>query len=197
MFLEPRQESQSASGQGTGWVEVICGSMFSGKTEELLRRLNRARIAHMRVELFKPAFDNRYHETAVVSHSRQSWPGRAVSTSLEILDMVDYCEVVGIDEAQFFDENLPGVCNELANLGKRVVVAGLDMDFAGKAFGPMPQLLAIAEYATKVHAICVQCGATAAYSYRLSANQDQRLLGETDSYEARCRKCYLAGNRKR
>lgn len=195
MFVEPRQIGGHGSAQGTGWIEVVCGSMFSGKTEELLRRLNRAKIAHMRVELFKPSFDTRYHDSEVVSHNRQSWPGKAVETSLEILDRVDYCEVVGIDEAQFFDDNLPDVCNQLASVGKRVVVAGLDMDFAGKPFGPMPQLLAMAEFVTKVHAICMQCGATASYSYRLSASQEQKLLGETDFYEARCRRCYLQGHK--
>ena len=192
MFLEP---TNGRNGSQIGWVEVICGSMFSGKTEELIRRLNRARIAHLRVELFKPAFDTRYSETEVVSHDRRAMLGRVVENSRQILDMVNYCEVVGIDEAQFFDAELPDVCSQLAAMGRRVVVAGLDMDFAGKPFGPMPALLAEAEFVTKVHAICMQCGATASYSYRLSASQEQKLLGETDNYEARCRRCYLQGKR--
>ena len=193
MFLEPSQNS----GPGTGWLEVVCGSMFSGKTEELLRRLRRAQIAHQRVELFKPAFDQRYHATDVVSHNKQSWASHVVESSADILTGASNCEVVGIDEAQFFDEELPAVCRELANLGKRVVVAGLDMDSNGAPFGPMPALMAEAEFVTKVNAICMQCGATAAYSYRLVNKGDQKMLGATDSYEARCRRCFLNGMRAR
>lgn len=171
--------------------------MFSGKTEELLRRLRRAQIAHQRVELFKPAFDSRYHATDVVSHNRQSRGGRAVAAATDILAAATNCEVVGIDEAQFFDEDLPEVVRELANSGKRVVIAGLDMDSEGRPFGPMPLLMAEAEFLTKVNAICMQCGATAAYSYRTSAEEGQKVLGEADKYEARCRKCFLAGMRSR
>ena len=192
MFLEPRANA-GGKGKATGWVEVICGSMFSGKTEELIRRLHRARIAHMRVALFKPTFDTRYSASDVVSHKQSSMAAIAVQSSQDILDRVDSAEVIGIDEAQFFDAELPEVCNLLANMGKRVVVAGLDMDFAGKPFGPMPALLAIAEYVTKVNAICMQCGATASYSYRLIPSLEQNMLGQTESYEARCRTCYMKG----
>jgi len=195
MFLEPRHVGFGTAGPGTGWIEVICGSMFSGKTEELLRRLRRAQIAHQRVELFKPAFDNRYSATDVVSHNRQSWAGRPVEASFDILSAATNCEVIGIDEAQFFDENLPEVCRELANLGKRVIIAGLDMDSNGEPFGTMPILMATAEFVTKVNAICMQCGATAAYSFRLVASTEQKFLGETDHYEARCRRCFVNGMR--
>jgi thymidine kinase len=147
----------------------------------------------MRVALFKPTFDTRYSSTDVVSHKQSSMAAIAVQSSQEILDRVDSAEVIGIDEAQFFDAELPEICNQLANIGKRVVVAGLDMDFAGKPFGPMPALLAIAEYVTKVNAICMQCGATASYSYRLVPSQEQHMLGQTESYEARCRSCYQKG----
>ena len=165
--------------------------MFSGKTEELIRRLNRAKIARQKVEIFKPALDTRYHDENIVSHSAVSIRSTPVQTAEEILLFAGDSEVIGIDEAQFFDSNLVEVCNKLANSGKRVIVAGLDMDFAGVPFGAIPQLMAIAEYVTKVHAICVVCGDIAQYSYRKVASQDKILLGETDSYEARCRKCYL------
>ena len=172
-----------------GWVEVICGSMFSGKTEELIRKLNRAKIAKQRVEIFKPAIDTRYHEVDIVSHNANSIRSTPVQSAQEILLLSGDSQVIGIDEAQFFDEGLVEVCNKLAETGKRVIVAGLDMDFQGKPFGPMPHLMAIAEYVTKVHAICVVCGQLASFSYRKTKNSSQVMLGETESYEARCRKC--------
>jgi len=173
-----------------GSIEVICGSMFSGKTEELIRRLRRAQIARLKVEIFKPRTDNRFHETDVVSHDANSIPSTPVDNSSAILLLGSDVQVVGIDEAQFFDEELPNVCNILANRGVRVIVAGLDMDFKGKPFGPMPALMAIAESVTKVHAVCVKCGNPALYSYRLVSNADTVLLGEKESYEPRCRVCY-------
>jgi len=173
-----------------GSIEVICGSMFSGKTEELIRRLRRAQIARLKVEIFKPRTDNRFHETDVVSHDANSIPSTPVDNSSAILLLGSDVQVVGIDEAQFFDEELPNVCNMLANRGVRVIVAGLDMDFKGKPFGPMPALMAIAESVTKVHAVCVKCGNPALYSYRLVSNADTVLLGEKESYEPRCRVCY-------
>jgi thymidine kinase len=175
-----------------GSIEVICGSMFSGKTEELIRRLRRAQIAKLNVEIFKPKTDVRYDETAVVSHDLNSIQSTPVANSASILLLGSNTEVVGIDEAQFFDEGLPEVCNKLANRGIRVVVAGLDMDFLGKPFGPMPALMSIAELVTKVHAVCVQCGAPATYSYRTVANESKILLGEKESYEPLCRICYNA-----
>jgi thymidine kinase len=173
-----------------GSIEVICGSMFSGKTEELIRRLRRAQIARLKVEIFKPRTDNRFHESDVVSHDANSIPSTPVDTSSAILLLGSDIQVVGIDEAQFFDEELPNVCNILANRGVRVIVAGLDMNFKGKPFGPMPALMAIAESVTKVHAVCVKCGNPAVYSYRLVSNSDTVLLGEKESYEPRCRVCY-------
>ncbi|MFD2522197.1 thymidine kinase [Emticicia soli] len=188
MFIEPKR----GRGQGhkTGWVEVICGSMFSGKTEELIRRLNRAKIARQKVEIFKPAIDVRYHEANIVSHNQTAIRSTPVNTSEEILLITSDCEVVGLDEAQFFDEGIVEIVNKLAEQGKRVIIAGLDMDSSGVPFGPMPNLMAIAEYVTKVHAICVVCGDIAHYSYRKVADEQQVLLGEADSYEARCRRCY-------
>jgi thymidine kinase len=188
-FVEPRYYPH----QRKGWIEVICGSMFSGKTEELIRRLNRAKIAHQKVEIFKPAIDNRYHETDVVSHNENSIPSTPVNSSLNILLMVNNATVVGIDEAQFFDDELLYVCEKLAAKGIRVIVAGLDMDYTGKPFGPMPNLMSVAEYVTKLHAICVRCGDLANYSYRITTNNNQVLLGEKDSYEARCRSCFNEG----
>ncbi|PKP49247.1 MAG: thymidine kinase [Bacteroidetes bacterium HGW-Bacteroidetes-11] len=173
-----------------GWIEIICGSMFSGKTEELIRRLTRARIARQRVEIFKPAIDTRYDETNVVSHNENAIPSTPVQASAQILLYANNVDVVGIDEAQFFDDELISVCNKLANSGVRVIVAGLDMDFTGKPFGPIPSLLATAEYVTKVHAICMQCGNLAHYSHRKTADEKQVMLGETDSYEPLCRDCY-------
>lgn len=174
-----------------GWIEVICGSMFSGKTEELIRRLNRARIAKQKVEIFKPKVDTRYDETNVVSHDENSIVSTPVETASQILLYAEEVDVVGIDEAQFFDSDLMAVCNFLANKGVRVIVAGLDMDFQGNPFGPIPSLLATAEYVTKVHAICMRCGNLAQYSHRTTADQNLVVLGEKDSYEPLCRKCYF------
>jgi thymidine kinase len=176
-----------------GWIEVICGCMFSGKTEELIRRLNRAKIARQKVEIFKPSIDIRYHELDVVSHNANAIRSTPVYSSQEMLLLAGNCDVVGIDEAQFFDEGIMDVCNSLANSGKRVIVAGLDMDFMGKPFGCLPSLMAIAEFVTKVHAICAVCGSIASYSYRLVPSKEKVLLGETESYEARCRRCYTEG----
>ncbi|MBW6492474.1 MAG: thymidine kinase [Lentimicrobium sp.] len=173
-----------------GWIEVICGSMFSGKTEELIRRLTRARIARQRVEIFKPSLDTRYDENNVVSHNENVIISTPVQSSSQILLYATDVDVVGIDEAQFFDDELISVCNKLANSGIRVIVAGLDMDFSGKPFGPIPSLLATAEYVTKVHAICMQCGNLAHYSYRKTSDEKLVMLGETDSYEPLCRDCY-------
>lgn len=173
-----------------GWIEVICGSMFSGKTEELIRRLKRARIARQKVEIFKPAVDVRYDEQKVVSHDANEILSTPVPASSNILLLANNVDVVGIDEAQFFDPELPNVCTQLANQGVRVIVAGLDMDFKGKPFGPIPALLAIAEYITKVHAICVKCGNLAHFSHRTIVNEKLVVLGEKDSYEPLCRDCY-------
>jgi len=167
--------------------------MFSGKTEELIRRLTRARIARQRVEIFKPALDTRYHAEDVVSHNATSIRSTPVALPAEILLLASGSDVVGIDEAQFFDSSLVEVCEQLANNGIRVIVAGLDMDYLGRPFGPIPALLATAEFVTKVHAVCVCCGEIASYSYRIAASESQVLLGETDSYEARCRPCFLEG----
>lgn len=173
-----------------GRIEVICGSMFSGKTEELIRRLKRARIARQRVEIYKPSIDTRYSDEEVVSHDRNAISSTPVDTALRILSLADAAEVIGIDEAQFFDDGLVQVCNELANKGKRVIVAGLDMDFRGVPFGPMPALCAIAENVTKVHAICVKCGDLAYLSHRTVASEHRVLLGEQAEYEPLCRSCY-------
>lgn len=180
----------SRRGELGGSIEVICGSMFSGKTEELIRRLRRAQIARLAVEIFKPRTDTRYHETEVVSHNQNSIPSTPVDSSSAILLLGSHVQVVGIDEAQFFDDELPNVCNTLANRGIRVIIAGLDMDFQGHPFGPIPQLMAIAESVTKVHAVCVKCGNPALYSYRLVPSDAKILLGETESYEPRCRSCF-------
>lgn len=173
-----------------GSIEVICGSMFSGKTEELLRRLRRAQIAKLTVEIFKPKTDTRYDEMLIVSHDLNSIQSTPVETSSSILLLSPDTQVVGIDEAQFFDEDLPEVCNKLAQKGIRVIVAGLDMDFMGKPFGPVPALMAIAELVTKVNAVCVRCGSPAMYSFRTAASGAKILLGEKDSYEPRCRRCF-------
>lgn len=177
-------------GERIGWIEVICGSMFSGKTEELIRRLKRAQIANRKVEIFKPMIDNRYDPEDIVSHDARKITSTPISSSNNILLLAHDVEVVGVDEAQFFDDNLPEVCEQLALSGIRVVVAGLDMDFSGKPFGPIPALLAKADYITKLHAICVQCGNIASHSFRLTHTQDTILVGEKESYEPRCRKCY-------
>ena len=177
-------------GKKRGSIEVIAGSMFSGKTEELIRRLKRAKIANQKVEIFKPKMETRYSEHQVVSHDARSITSTPVESSSNITLMAYDVDVVGIDEAQFFDEGLVDVCTTLANNGTRVIIAGLDMDFRGVPFGPMPALMAIAEYVTKVHAICVRCGNLASYSYRLTGNEEQVLLGEKDAYEPLCRECY-------
>ena len=189
MFLEPHFK-----GQRSGWIEVICGSMFSGKTEELIRRLKRAKIANQKVEIFKPKVDTRYDDRKVVSHDENSILAIPIESSKKLLETTEGISVVGIDEAQFFDENLPEVCQSLALRGKRVIAAGLDMDFRGKPFGPMPDLLAVAEYITKVHAICQHCGNLATHSFRLAPGNGTVLLGEKESYEPRCRTCYHMGN---
>ena len=173
-----------------GRIEVVCGSMFSGKTEELIRRLKRAKFAKQRVEIFKPSIDVRYSEQDVVSHDQNSIPSTPIDSSSSILLLAGDNEVIGIDEAQFLDEGLIRVCNELANRGVRVIVAGLDMDFKGVPFGPMPGLCAIADEVTKVHAICVKCGALSYVSHRLVKNDRRVLLGETQEYEPLCRECY-------
>ena len=189
MFIEPRNVKQKDG--KIGWIEVISGSMFSGKTEELIRRLTRAEIAKRQVEIFKPSIDIRYSVDEIVSHAQNSIRSTPVNTAEEILLLTKNCEVVGIDEAQFFDAGLPDVCNTLANQGKRVIVAGLDMDSEGRPFGPMPHILAIADYVTKVHAICMVCGDIAHYSFRKTTEKQQQvLLGEKDIYEARCRSCF-------
>ncbi|MDX9941855.1 MAG: thymidine kinase [Bacteroidales bacterium] len=179
-----------------GWIEVICGSMFSGKTEELIRRLKRAKFARLKVEIFKPAIDIRYDEEKVVSHDAREIRSTPVPSSSNIILLANDVDVVGIDEAQFFDAELPNVCSQLANAGIRVIVAGLDMDFKGKPFGPMPALLAMAEYITKVHAICVECGALAQFSNRTIVSEKLVVLGETEAYEPLCRACFLKKNKK-
>lgn len=192
MFVEPhfgRKRDQSH----VGWIEVISGCMFSGKTEELIRRLNRSIIARQKVEIFKPRLDNRYHAENVVSHNENQIRSTAVDFPADILLLSGDCDVVGIDEAQFFDESIVEVCNTMANHGKRVIVAGLDMDFEGRPFGPMPLLLAVAEFVTKVHAICAQTGELASFSFRLSQDQKQVVLGEKNNYEARSRKAFIEG----
>jgi thymidine kinase len=186
MFLEKDRNNSARA----GWIEVICGSMFSGKTEELIRRLNRAKIAKQKVEIFKPAIDTRYDENDVVSHDEKSISSTPVENASQILFYAEDFEVVGIDEAQFFGEELVDVCNQLADNGKRVIVAGLDMDYLGKPFGPIPPLMATAEYVTKVHAICIRCGNLANYSHRIIKSDNLVVLGETDAYEPLCRYCF-------
>jgi thymidine kinase len=186
MFLE----SLTQGNEKRGWIEVVCGSMFSGKTEELIRRLKRAEFAQQSVEIFKPTIDKRYDDEDVVSHNENSIRCTPVSSSRNILLLADGVEVIGIDEAQFFDEGLIEVCNQLANNGARVIVAGLDMDFSGKPFGVMPGLIATAEYVTKVHAICVKCGSLAQFSHRKTTDEQQVMLGETEAYEPLCRICF-------
>ncbi len=192
MFIEPRYHPH----QRKGWIEVVCGSMFSGKTEELIRRIKRAKIANQKIEIFKPALDTRYDEVNVVSHNENAIPSTPVSSSLNILLMANDANVVGIDEAQFFDDQLVYVCEKLAEQGIRVIVAGLDMDYLGKPFGMMPQLMAVAEYVTKVHAICVICGDLATHTFRKVENNSLIMLGEKDTYDARCRNCFTLGMQK-
>jgi thymidine kinase len=186
MFLENSRNKSTKK----GWIEVICGSMFSGKTEELIRRLKRAQFAKQKVEIFKPAVDTRYAENEVVSHDANAIQSTPVPNSSNILILADDVQVVGIDEAQFFDMGLVDVCNQLANSGIRVIIAGLDMDYLGKPFGPIPHLVATAEYVTKVHAICMRCGELANHSHRFLADDDLVVLGEKESYEPLCRSCY-------
>ena len=189
MFIEP-----NFKGERRGWIEVICGSMFSGKTEELIRRLKRVEIANLKAEIFKPVVDVRYDEVKIVSHDENKIQSTPVNNSQTILMLAQNVDVVGIDEAQFFDDEIITVCETLALKGIRVIVAGLDMDYSGKPFGQMPNLLAIADYITKLHAICMKCGNIANVSYRKVAGGGQVLLGEKDIYEPRCRVCAALGD---
>ena len=192
MFLEPHFR-----GQRSGWIEVICGSMFSGKTEELIRRLKRAKIANQRVEIFKPKVDTRYNEERVVSHDANSIQSVPISHSSEIIKLSEGYSVVGIDEAQFFDSDLPELCQKLALRGIRVIIAGLDMDYMARPFKPMNDLMAVAEFVTKTHAICMKCGSIASYTFRFNDSDKQVFLGEKDYYEARCRRCYNLGMKEK
>ena len=186
MFIENTINHSKRSGS----IEVICGSMFSGKTEELIRRLKRAKYARQKIQIFKPVIDNRYDEKKVVSHDANEIQSTPVTLPSDILRLAVNIDVVGIDEAQFFDDGLVVVCNHLANKGVRVIVAGLDMDYSGKPFGPIPDLLATAEHITKVHAICVKCGNIANYSHRKSKDETLVVLGESETYEPLCRDCF-------
>jgi thymidine kinase len=185
MFIEPNFRAERR-----GWIEVICGSMFSGKTEELIRRLKRVRIANLKVEIFKPAIDLRYDEVKIVSHDTNVIQSTPIDNSQKILLLAQDADVIGIDEAQFFDSEIANVCDELAHRGIRVIVAGLDMDYLGNPFGQMPYIMAKADYVTKLHAICMKCGNIANYSYRKVSSEEQVMLGAKDAYEPRCRKCY-------
>ncbi|WP_010134328.1 thymidine kinase [Ochrovirga pacifica] len=191
MFLE-----NTLNNEQFGWIEVICGSMFSGKTEELIRRLKRAQIAQQRIEIFKPAIDTRYDEEDVVSHDKNNIRSTPVPAAANIRLLANDVDVVGIDEAQFFDDEIVNVCNDLANKGIRVIVAGLDMDFKGQPFGPMPNLMATAEYVTKVHAICAKTGSLAHYSHRKSTEDKQVMLGENEAYEPLSRAAYFEAIKK-
>ena len=188
MFIEP-----NIKGDRRGYIEVICGSMFSGKTEELIRRLKRAKIANLKVEIFKPAIDIRYDEIKIVSHDENYIQSTPIENSQTILLMAQDVDVVGLDEAQFFDDEISNVCDVLALRGVRVIVAGLDMDYMAKPFGQMPFLMAKADFVTKLHAICVKCGNIANYSYRIIPNEEQIMLGANNAYEPRCRTCFMAG----
>ena len=190
MFLETPDSNK----QKKGWIEVICGSMFSGKTEELIRRLKRAQFAKQKIEIFKPAIDTRYDKEKVISHDLNEISSTPVSSSSKILELIDEVDVIGIDEAQFFDNELPGVCATLAKNGVRVIVAGLDMDYLGNPFGPIPNLMANAEFVSKVHAICVECGDLAIHSNRIVSSKDLVHLGEQEEYEALCRSCFILKN---
>ncbi|MBL4593188.1 MAG: thymidine kinase [Flavobacteriales bacterium] len=192
MFLE----NTINPNKNKGWIEVICGSMFSGKTEELIRRMKRAKFAKQNVEIFKPGIDTRYDEKMVVSHDANEIHSTPVPSSSNIPILANNVDVVGIDEAQFFDDGLVNVCNQLANSGVRVIVAGLDMDFKGVPFGPMPGIMACAEYVTKVHAICMKCGDLANHSHRIIDQEELVLLGEVDEYEPLCRTCYNNATKK-
>jgi len=196
MFVEPNLgKAYTKRRHQSGWIEVICGAMFSGKTEELIRRLTRAIIARQKVEIFKPIIDTRYHEQHVVSHNQKKIRSTTVNFANDILLLSGESDVVGIDEAQFFDTNLVKVANNLANMGKRVVVAGLDMDYKGIPFGPMPYLVATAEFVTKVHPICIRCGQIASYSHRLTSSEATVVVGEKGTYEPLCRSCFLEANK--
>ena len=190
MFLETPDSNK----QKKGWIEVICGSMFSGKTEELIRRLKRAQFAKQKIEIFKPAIDTRYDKKKVISHDLNEINSTPVNCSSKILELVDEVDVIGIDEAQFFDNELPFVCATLAKNGVRVIVAGLDMDYLGNPFGPIPNLMANAEFVSKVHAICVECGDLAIHSNRIVSSKDLVHLGEQEEYEALCRACFILKN---
>lgn len=190
MFIEPNLGQQPYGNRSRGWIEVITGCMFSGKTEELIRRVNRAVIAKQKVKLFKPSIDTRYHHLNVVSHNQNSIECTPLNSAKEILHLSSDTDVVGIDEVQFFDNEIVDVSNELANKGIRVIIAGLSMDSEARPFGFVPQLMSTAEFVTKLHAICAQCGGIASYSFRLSASKEKVLLGEKDLYEARCRECF-------
>jgi thymidine kinase len=193
MFLENTVNTN----EQFGWIEVICGSMFSGKTEELIRRLKRAQFAQQKIEIFKPAIDLRYDDELVTSHDQNQIPSTPVPAAANIPILADGCDVVGIDEAQFFDDEIIQVCNDLANRGIRVIVAGLDMDYQGNPFGPMPGLMATAEYVTKVHAICTRTGNLAHYSYRTSEKDDLVLLGEKENYEPLSRAAFFNAEKKK
>ena len=192
MFLE-RSANQA---NNIGWIEVICGSMFSGKTEELLRRVKRAKLAKQKIKIFKPKQDVRYSKKKVTSHDNNSIKSKPINSPSKILEIAEKFDVIGIDEAQFFDESIVEVCNKLADSGKRVIVAGLDMDYMGKPFGPMPNLLAIAEYVTKVHAICTRSGKMASYTHRIAKSDELILLGDTRKYEALSRKEFIKMKKK-
>tara|TARA_B100000925_G_scaffold218258_1_gene167182 strand:+ start:51 stop:644 length:594 start_codon:yes stop_codon:yes gene_type:complete len=192
MFLE-RSVNQA---NNIGWIEVICGSMFSGKTEELLRRVRRAKLAKQKIKIFKPKQDVRYSKKKVTSHDNNSIKSKPINSPSKILEIAEKFDVIGIDEAQFFDESIVEVCNKLADSGKRVIVAGLDMDYMGKPFGPMPNLLAIAEYVTKVHAICTRSGKMASYTHRIAKSDELILLGDTRKYEALSRKEFIKMKKK-
>ncbi len=186
MFIEPQYNKDNCN----GWIEVICGPMFSGKTEELLRRLRRAKIAQIKMVIFKPAIDTRYSEYRIVSHDTNYFPSLSINESKDIIKNSQEASLIALDEAQFFDEGIIEVLETLAIQGKRIIVAGLDMDYKGLPFGPMPKIMAIAEYVTKLNAICVKCGGLGTHSYRLSDRSGLVLLGEKDHYEPRCRKCF-------
>ncbi len=196
MFVEPNLgKVNKKQKRPSGWIEVICGAMFSGKTEELIRRLTRAIISRQKVEIFKPIIDKRYHDLHVVSHNQKRIRSTPVNFANDILLLSGESDVIGIDEAQFFDKNLVKVANNLANMGKRVVIAGLDMDYQGNPFGPMPYLIAIAEFVTKVHPICIRCGQIASYSHRLTSLENTVVVGEKGTYEPLCRSCFLEANK--
>lgn len=188
--MEPHIYTRDERGERRGWIEVVCGSMFSGKTEELLRRLKRAQIARQNVALFKPETDTRFSEDEIVSHDENTMPGTVVESATDILRLASDADVVGIDEAQFFDNALVDVSQQLARDGRRVVIAGLDQDYLAKPFEPIPQLMAVAEHVTKLHAVCMVCGAPANHSQRIVASDERVLVGEKDAYEPRCRTCF-------